>query len=102
MSNTAKMQLAEIEERIANLTENLSKVKASQITIDLISQEVEKLNADRAHILDEIARQTQRKKVIYEKIDFPCLDFEEKKIVAKNYIEKVILTEDECQIVWKV
>lgn len=102
VNNVTKMQLKEIEEKIENLGQNLMSAKVSDATMELINRELGVLNQKRTEILDEIASQTKRKKVTYEKIDFAALSFEEKKIVARNYLKAVYLYDDECKIEWNV
>ena len=101
ISNSAKMELQEIEDKTDNLAANLRNAKVSPAAMELINRELEKLDQEKQRVLQEIENRKPRK-IVYDKIDFPSLDMQEKKIVARQYIKKVFVTNEECVIEWRV
>lgn len=102
VDNRIKMQLKAIEDRKNNLMENLMNEKISTLTMELVNEEFGNLEEQRQKISQQITDRSKPKKIVYQKINFKELGFEEKKIVAQNYIKKVILDEEKCQIIWNV
>lgn len=102
ISNTIKIQLKKIEEKINTLIENLSNEKMSDIMVELLNKEAERLAKERVEILEEIQENSKIQVRYYDKIDFKELDMQGKKVVAQSYIEQIKITEEEIYIIWKV
>lgn len=76
---------------------------ASELTVDIINKEIEKLNTARLKLIDEIAAVQRNSDMIQiPKIVFPELSFEDKKEVAASVIERINIFEDRIEIKWKI
>jgi len=102
ISNFFKIKLKEIDEAVANLITNLSNNIASTEVIKHINIELERLEAEKQEFLTEINEKSQSRVIQYETVDFTVLNMEEKKVVTKNYIECVEITNEGILIKWFV
>ena len=88
-------ELLEIERKIERLVAALA--ESGEVSAVYISRQIEKLHKEREALLAKTAPvHTQIKH-----LDFDALSFQEKKVVAAEFIEKILLGEDEVNIVWK-
>ena len=74
--------------------------KLNLTTINYVNEEMERLHSAEEELLKQI--QKAKKKVEIEPIDFTELAFEERKRVARTYIDKVYVYADRIKIKWKV
>lgn len=104
-NNELKIQLVQTEEKISNLMKALA--DGNSITITYINQSIQKLDDEKKSIINEIQNSTisnnHKSKIKGINLD-DCLtnwdnyEFEEKKKVAKAFINKIIVTDDEIGI----
>ena len=99
--NDVKIELLNIEKKIENLVSCIASGNADADTITYINKEIKKLNeqkkgAEKRFVASSI-------EINVEKMDFCKLLFEEKKLVARTFIEKVIVNENRTlEIVFKI
>lgn len=85
-----------IEQKIERLVGALS--ECSDISATYISREIERLHKVREQLLS----QPHKTETEFAKLDFKSLDFEEKKIVAAEFINRILINENEVNIEWKM
>lgn len=83
---------AKIERLVAALAES------SDISATYISKEIDKLH----HKREDLLKQSKAKKAIPQALDFDAASFDEKKLIAAQFIDRILLSGDEVNIVWKV
>lgn len=102
VSNSSKIRLQEIEDKINNFMNCIAEGQANDKLIQIINGEVEKLLTEQKEILEQAAEQPRRNKKYLEPIEFEKLDFDNKKMVAASLIDKIYIYTDEIEIVWKL
>lgn len=73
---------------------------ATSQTIVYINQEIEKLSKEKIKLSQTMI--STKKNIPLEKIDFKKLCFEDKKIVAKSYIKKVVINDNSIEISFRL
>ena len=76
--------------------------EASEVSMKYINKEIEQLDQEREQLLKDWQKPGDDKRRHYQGIIFDQLGFEEKKIVAQAFIEKIKVYDDMIEIVWKV
>lgn len=76
--------------------------EASDITMQYINKELESLDARKTELLERYQSPERNRKQDYQGIIFGQLEFEEKKITAQAFIEKIKVYDDSIEILWKV
>lgn len=96
--NEAAKEVQLIEERIERLVTALS--ESSAVSVSYINAQIEKLHKQREKLLAEL----QKKKGLGHKqhLDFDAASFEEKQLIAREFIEKILLKDDEADVIWKL
>ena len=97
--NIANENLAEIYDldcKIERLVTALS--ESSEISVSYISRQIEKLHNEREKLL----AQKKSPKAKTTKINFSNASFEEKKLIAAQFIDKILLKDDTAEIIWKI
>ena len=89
-------KICELDCKIERLVTALS--ESSEISVSYISQQIEKLHSERETLLS----QNKTKKYKESKINLNNSTFEEKKIIASQFIEKILLNGDTAEIIWKL
>lgn len=92
------VEIQRIEERIERLVAALS--ESGAVSASYISAEIEKLHKRREKLLADWQKTKGRERG--QRLDFDGASFEEKKLVAREFIEKILLREDEADVVWKL
>ena len=101
LANSTKIELQGIEAKIENLIGCIAAGNAEAETISYINKEIKRLNEKKKSLNNRVLTQNQIIRV--ERIDFNKLSLEEKKMVARTYIEKVIVNEHRTlEIVFKI
>ena len=95
-----RKQLREIEDKIQKLMACMQ--EASDISMKYINSELEKLDERKSELLKQYETPKKNEKQYYKGIDFEELDFEEKKMTAQAFIERINVYDDEIEIIWKV
>ena len=94
-----KEELKAIEEKIQRLIERL--LEASEVSMKYINQELESLDRRKAEFLKEYEL-PKRERGEFKGIVFDELSFEEKKMVAQAFIERIHVFDDAIEIMWKI
>lgn len=96
--NESAREVQQLEERIERLVMALS--ESSAVSAAYISTQIERLHSQREKLLEEL----RKKKSSGQKrhLNFEQADFEEKQLVAREFIEKVMLQDDIVDVIWKV
>lgn len=96
-NETAK-EVQRIEERIERLVTALS--ESSAVSASYIGTQIEKLHKQKEKLLTEL----HKKKAYGHKqhLDFEAASFEEKQLIAREFIEKILLKDDEADVIWKL
>lgn len=96
--NEKAKEVQQIEERIERLVTVLS--ESSAISVSYINAQIEKLHKQR----EKLQAGLQKKKGCGHKqrLDFEQASFEEKQLVAREFIEKILLKDDEADVIWKL
>ena len=91
-------ELAQIEQRIERLVQALA--YGTEVSGQFIHRELERLARER----DEVVETEQKRETggELERIVFSELDFEEKKLVARRLLQRVMLREGEVELVWRM
>ena len=89
-------EILDIEQRIDRLVNALS--ESSEVSAAYISKQIDRLHKERESLLSE---KTPKQGGI-KKIDFPKASFEDKKLIASQFIEKILLDGENAEIIWKI
>lgn len=87
-------QALELEEKIQRLVSALA--SSSEVSAAYISQQIEGLHRQREGLL------TSQRQAKLQHVDFLGADFAEKKLIAGELVERVLLEGEQATIVWKV
>lgn len=98
--NKQKIELEKIDQKIEKLIASLT--EASDISMKYINGEIEKLDKKRNELLKNLGSPKTEAPNKFKDVIFDQLSFEEKKLVVNQFIEKIMVFEDEIEIVWKV
>ena len=101
ISNLEKIEFRSIEEKIQNLVDCISKGTASELTIQYINEELEKLT-ERQRELSSRMRTNEKKQILLKKIIFRKVPFEEKKNIVKTYIKEIRIFDKGIEIIWNI
>lgn len=93
-------ELKETNEKIQRLTGLMS--EATEISMKYINKELEALDLKKEKLLSDCQKPDSSKRQDYRGIIFSKLDFEEKKIAAQAFIEKIKVYDDMIEIVWRL
>ena len=86
----------EIEQKIERLISALA--ESSEVSARYISKQIDKLDKERkALLLQSAAPHTSVKS-----LDFDALSFAEKKVIAAEFIDRILLEADTVNIIWKI
>ena len=86
--------LLEIEEKIRRLVDALA--ESSAVSADYISRRIDGLHRQREEQLSRVGREAPRR------VDFLKAGFQEKKLIAGELIEKILLEGEHVTVLWKV
>ena len=86
----------ELEQKIERLVNALS--ESSDLSAAYISKQIDRLAKERDGLLAKNAQKGTAIKALH----FQSLSFEEKKVVAAEFIERILLDGDTANIIWKV
>lgn len=100
VENRIQEQVNTIELQIQGLLQRLS--KASEVTTEYLNQEVGRLDAQKQQLLRSGTGGKNMAKVIRQNIIFKELGFEEKKVTAQAFIERILVYDGEIEIIWKI
>lgn len=89
-------ELFKIEQKIERLVSALS--ESEDCAAMYISKEIERLGRERIMLLNRHDNMNTRPR----RLIFSDADFDEKKIIASEFIEKILLEDDKVNIIWKI
>lgn len=88
--------LLEVEQRIERLVNALA--ESSSVSAAYISRQIEKLHKEREMLMETAAREPMKG----QRLEFQTAGFEEQKVIAGEFIEKILLDGENVDIIWKV
>lgn len=89
-------EMLAIDQKIDRLVAALA--ESSEISVAYISREIERLHKQR----EALAASAAEKRVLPARLDFDVASFEEKKVIAAEFIDRILLNENKVNIVWKI
>lgn len=95
-ANGRSVELLNIEQKIERLIAALA--ESSDISASYISKQIEMLHKEREELMKNIPKDVQTKNIL----DFNTLEFGEKKIIAAEFIDRILLNGKDVNIVWKI
>ena len=98
--NKQKIELEKLDQKIEKLIASLT--EASDITMKYINSEIEKLDKKRNELLKNFGSTKTEAPNKFKDVIFNQLNFEEKKLVVSQFIERIMVFDDEIEIEWKV
>lgn len=100
-TNNLKIELYKIEEQITNLINSLA--NAQDVTMNYINQKIAELDQEKAEIQKRIEERYTKKEQIHIPTEQEWLDaeFQEKREIAHQLIEKIFIKKDSINITWK-
>lgn len=93
--DTADKLLA-IEEKIQRLINALA--ESSEVSAVYISRQIDKLHKER----ETLTERTRRSAPSLQRVDFDQASFDEKKMIAREFIDRVLLEGEQVHILWKI
>lgn len=96
-------ELMDIEGRIQRLVSRMQ--EASEISMKYINEELEILDQRRKELTGQYEKPREPKengRSYYKGIHFDQMSFEEKKMTAQAFVERINVYEDEVEIIWRV
>ena len=95
-SQESAAAILEIEQKIERLVGALA--ESSEVSARYISKQIEKLDKEREILLAKnVAPHAPTKP-----LDFDALSFDEKKVIASEFIDRILLEGDTANIIWKI
>lgn len=85
-----------IEQKIERLVGALA--ECSDVSAQYISKQIEVLHKQR----EELLKRAQHEPPDVKHLDFDALSFEEKKLIAKEFIERIEISGNNVNIIWKI
>lgn len=89
-------EMLAIEQKIERLVNALA--ESSDISAAYISKQIEVLHTEREEMMKNVKNDTRQ----IRKLDFDSLEFNEKKLIAAEFIERILLNDNGVNIVWKI
>lgn len=89
-------QILELEQKIERLVNALA--ESGEVSAVYITRQIERLHAEREQLLAS----KESRKSGSTTLDFDKASFEEKKTIAREFIDKIFVTGDEVNIVWRI
>ena len=96
--NQLSQELQQIDTRIQRLVDAIA--ESSEISVSYISAQIEKLHHQREQLLHK-AQAHSPKNSPKVRIDFDLASVEEKKIIAREFIDRILLKDDTVDVIWK-
>ena len=91
-------EVRRIEERIERLVTALS--ESGAMSAAYVNMQIEKLNKRQETLLAGLQKKTGRGN--RHRLGFEKAAFEEKQLIAREFIEKILLKDDEAQVIWNL
>lgn len=97
--NSVTEELQDIDQKIERLVTALA--ESSTVAVGYISKQIEKLHERKERLLAR-ARQAEGSFPERRKVDFVRASFEEKGIIAREFIDRILVDGDQVNIIWKM
>lgn len=97
-NNVAFSEIQKLDQRIERLVNALA--ESDGVAVDYISKEIQRSHQEKERLLQQI--HTVNPKAQKQHLDFDSLSFQEKKIVAAEFIDRILLYGTQATIIWKV
>lgn len=100
-NSVVNAQVLAIEAKIERLVGALA--ECSEVSVQYINKEIQRLDAERSKLIEQqspINRHKQSNELTH--LNFAELSFEEKKLSAAMFIDRILLSGDVADIIWKV
>lgn len=96
--NTAELskEILDLELKIERLVNALA--ESSDIAVNYISKQIDNLHKQR----EDLMKKTKTKSSDICPLDFKALSFEEKKLIAAEFIDKILIEGKKVNILWKI
>ena len=94
-NNNLSEEILATEQKIERLVNALS--ESSEVSAIYISKQIDALHKQREELIGATSREKQQE----YRLDFKKLDFDRKKVVAAEFIDKILLDKNEVNILWK-
>lgn len=85
-----------LEQKIERLVNAIA--ECDDVSVQYINKQISALHKQRAELL----RKPRSEAPAIQKLDFTKLSFDEKKIIASEFIEKILISGKNVNIVWKI
>ena len=92
--------MEEIDRKIERLMEALT--ESTDMSMPYINRTIERLEAQKQTLLEQQYRQRTHPHSNLRRLHFESLEFEQKKLVAAQFIKEVQLADDTAQVIWSV
>ena len=89
-------EMLAIDQKIDRLLAALA--ESGEVSAAYISKEIERLHKQR----EALAVSAAEKRVLPARLDFDAAAFEEKKIIAAEFIDRILLRDERVHIIWKI
>ena len=89
-------EILNIEQKIERLVNALA--ESGDIAVSYITKQIEVLHKQR----DELMKQSRTEPAKISKLDFKSLSFDDKKIIAAEFIDRILMSGKNVNIVWKI
>lgn len=99
LAESAK-ELQYIDEKIEHLISAIA--EGSQLTVAYINQAIKTLQSQREKLLDQHTKFHCHVHKSIKRIQFSQLNFEEKKLIAAQFIQEIQLSDDSAEVIWKI
>lgn len=93
-------ELAAIDQKIDRLMSALA--ESSDMAMPYVNRTISRLEGQRQALLDEQAKRQAKPRSKLEHLKFEPLEFEQKKLVAAQFIQEIRLTNDTASVIWNV
>lgn len=96
----AARQLAAIEQKIDRLMAALA--ESDDVTMPYVNRTIRRLEQEQQELLQAREKERTKPRLSTRRIDFATLDFEQKKLVASQFIQTVRLSKETAEVEWRV
>ena len=93
-------ELEAIHQKIEHLMDALS--EGSDLTVTYINKKIQHLEEQRQAILAQQEKQHAKPRAKLDRLKFATLDFEQKKLVAAQFIQQIQLHDDTANVIWNI
>lgn len=93
-------ELEAIHQKIEHLMDALS--EGSDLTVTYINKKIQHLEEQRQAILAQQEKQHTKPRAKLDRLKFGTLDFEQKKLVAAQFIQQIQLHDDTANVIWNI